>query len=407
MKEQFRKFQMIASLTLGSLPIAVMLFAYMEPSLLSWAWVYPAAYGVFSMLGIWIPKRSRLLYGIVMSVVSLALSVLLAKNFNGIPLLIAAALYLVLFLWSLTICAWPSNRELPALLRLACFALHMVAQFAVSMDRVTSQPVLASQALGLNAAFIAFLFLLPFSMNRGSINKASTKTRSVPNGTRRKNTWMTLILVVLACLASFIPYVYDWMKKLILWFAGMLLRLLAPEPSDPHVPPDTPATGAVGEMIIMTETEPSGIAEFLEFIMLVLGVSAIVALLVLFIVLLIRKLKRWVVNAWEMLEKYAGAVSEDYEDEITDTRGESSGERIGKKRIAVHWEKEQIPASPSENIRYRYRRLLRKHPEWTANTTARENLPRNLAEIYEQARYSGRTVTESEAELFRTESAKQ
>ena len=157
----------------------------------------------------------------------------------------------------------------------------------------------------------------------------------------------------------------------------------------------------------MTETKPSGLVELLELILLVLSVAAVAALLVLIMIRLFRRIKIWIGNVWEMLEKYADAVSEDYEDEITDTRGESSGERIGKKRRTVRRKKEQIPANPGENVRYRYRRLLRKHPEWTANTTARENLPRNLAEIYEQARYSGRTVTESDAELFRTESAKQ
>ena len=105
-----------------------------------------------------------------------------------------------------------------------------------------------------------------------------------------------------------------------------------------------------------------------------------------------------------MLERYVAAVSEDYEDEIKDTRMESEGERIIKKRRQSVWKKEQAPANPGENIRFRYRQLLRKHPQWTANTTARENMPEELAELYEQARYSSHPVTESQAVRFSAKS---
>jgi len=62
--------------------------------------------------------------------------------------------------------------------------------------------------------------------------------------------------------------------------------------------------------------------------------------------------------------------------------------------------------SPRETIRYRYQRLLRKHPEWAQSTTARENIPTELARLYEQARYSCHPIDESEAERFQTGSRK-
>ena len=58
--------------------------------------------------------------------------------------------------------------------------------------------------------------------------------------------------------------------------------------------------------------------------------------------------------------------------------------------------------SPGERIRDRYLRLLRKHPDWTAHTTARENIPEELATLYERARYSAHNPTEGEAEQFRS-----
>lgn len=401
MKELFRKYQLIASLALGSAPVAVLIFLMLGPELLPWAWIYPVAYGIFCILAPWIPGKGRLFYGVMVSAAALALSLWLAGNGAWVPVLLTDACYLALFFWSLMIFRYPPAWELPDLLRLVCGGLHMIAQFAVYMDRSESRFLLTEQAPGLHAAFVAFLFLLPFSMNRVSVNKASAKHRPVPDGMRHKNTWMTAALVALAGLMSFIPYIFEWFKKILLWLVTMLAKLLQFSPVEQQGTQSAPVVESSGEMVPVVE-ETSLVAEILEAAMIVLGVIVIIGLCVAALVLLLRKLKIWLADVWGRLEQYAAAVAEDYEDEITDIRKESLGERIAAKRRGAFWQREQIPAQPVENIRYRYRRLLRKHPQWTADTTARENMPRELAELYEKARYSNHAVTEKEAEQFHT-----
>ena len=400
MKELFRKFQLIASLALGSAPVAVLVFAFLEPSLLSLAWLYPVAYGVFCILCAWIAPKVRLVYGIVVSVGSLILSVLSADGFARLPLLITAVCYGILFLWSLTVFGWPPNRELPDLFRLACILLHVITQFVIFMDEAEPQSLLTEQALGLRAAFLAYLVLLLLSMNRSSIHKASFQTRRVPDGMRRKNTLMTVVLAVLAGLASFIPYVYDWVKAALVWLVRTLMRPLTSKPSEPEGAPVVPPEGMVGESTPMTDPEQGPLGEILEMILLILGIMIMIGVLMLFAVVFVRKLMKWMKNVWFKLEQYASAVAEDYEDEITDIRKESLAEGIKRQRRTGLWKKEPVLADPGENIRYRYRWLLRKHPKWTASTTARENMPRKLAELYEKARYSDHPVTESEADVF-------
>ena len=56
--------------------------------------------------------------------------------------------------------------------------------------------------------------------------------------------------------------------------------------------------------------------------------------------------------------------------------------------------------TPAQRIRYRYQRLLYKHPNWDQGSTARENLPTVAAAVYEQARYSSHPVTQEDAALF-------
>ncbi len=402
MRELFRKFQLVATLALGSAPVAVLIFVLWAPELLSWAWVYPVAYGVFCVLSAWIRAKARLIYGIVVSVAAIVLSLLLADHYAWLPILLTDVCYLSLFLWSLTIFGWPPNAELPDLIRLICGALHLIAQFVVYMDQAESRFLLTAQAPGLHAAFVGFLLLLPFSMNRVSINKASTKTRPIPDGMRRKNTWMTAALVALAGLASFVPYIYDWLKAAILWIVRMLLKLLLQSrPTEPQATQGTTPAETAGEVVPVIE-ETSPLSEIFEAILLVFGILVTVGICVLFVVLVLRRLKKWIGDVWARLEQYAAAVAEDYEDEVTDIRAETQGERINSKRRNALWRKEPVPSQPGENIRYRYRRLLRKHPQWTANTTARENIPPELAKLYEKARYSDHPITQSEAESFRT-----
>ena len=103
------------------------------------------------------------------------------------------------------------------------------------------------------------------------------------------------------------------------------------------------------------------------------------------------------------LSMYMSTASQDYVDEITDTReegGEASGSLLSRLRRSLSRVNEKN-LTPAQRIRYRYRLLLRRHPDWPQSHTARENLPPESASLYEAARYSGQEITEQDAETFK------
>ena len=100
---------------------------------------------------------------------------------------------------------------------------------------------------------------------------------------------------------------------------------------------------------------------------------------------------------------------EDFSDEITRTRGKRL--KKSKEMQEPQENKERLPMfsgrmTPVQKIRYRYRQLSRKHPEWTVQSTARENLQERAAGLYELARYSNHPVQEADAESFKKETKK-
>lgn len=402
MSELFRKFQMMSTLALGSVPLIVLLFAYSEHSHLDYVWIYPIVYLAFSMIGLLVNKKIRLVYGILISAFALALCFLFVSGSELFPALAAVLLYALLFLWSISMASWPSNFELPVLIRFALFGVHLVTQYAVLADRIEAKPLLTSHAPGLHLAFIGYLFLVLLSMNRDSMSKASTEFRRVPQSMRRKNVIMTLVLFALACGASFIPYIYDWLKKFVVWLIGIIILLMSRQQSDSQSTVTTSApTETIEESLPMTEYQPKELSPIFEFIILAFGGLVFTCVVVFLVYWLIKRAISLAGRLWGVLERYAAAASEDYEDEITDTRKDAAGERIAKKRQrGIMKEELQKPTNPGQRIRFLYRRLLRKHPEWTADTTARENIPVDLAMLYEHARYSDNAVLDEEAERF-------
>ena len=114
----------------------------------------------------------------------------------------------------------------------------------------------------------------------------------------------------------------------------------------------------------------------------------------------IRLLIKGVRRLIDAVDAAVNAHTDDYEDEITDTRqdGQSETRKESKEKKPKVSESNM---TPKERIRYRYRKLSQKHPEWQAHNTARENLPEDPASLYERARYSEHPITPEEAEQFK------
>lgn len=402
MRDWIHKLQLAGSLALGSVPVAAVLFAYAAPGVLDWAWVYPAAYLLLTMIGIRIPGRWRLFYGILGILLPVGAGLSLAGAY-WLPVLGANLFYGLLLLWSLTMSRWPLNWELPALPRIGGFVLHLAGQLVLFSDGLKPEPMLGAWKPWLRACFLGYILLTVLSMNRDSMNSASDEKRSVSQGMRRKNTVMTLGLFGLAMLASFIPYIYDWIKRLVLWVVMLVLRLLALLTPEQQTGGNQTSGAEPEGFAPMEESEPSLLARILEIVAMVLAAIAVLALLFLLARWLFQKLKLLLRKLWRLMERYAAAVSEDYQEEITDTRKDSEERRIaGSRGLGLRKTGRKGPMNPGEDIRYRYQRLLRRHRDWTPDTTARENIPEEMATLYEQARYSHHTPTEADAEQFRS-----
>ena len=97
------------------------------------------------------------------------------------------------------------------------------------------------------------------------------------------------------------------------------------------------------------------------------------------------------------------AASEDYQDEISDTREGGERKRLFRKFVRKPDPLKGIDAAklpPRERVRFYYLRARLRHPGWVPEQTAREHLPADAAEIYERARYSAHEVRESDASRF-------
>jgi hypothetical protein len=117
----------------------------------------------------------------------------------------------------------------------------------------------------------------------------------------------------------------------------------------------------------------------------------------------LRRLLEMLKDGWRLLGKWLETASstqhDDYIDEISDTRDDATVAVRKKRRDPI------LPPrnmTPNQKIRYRYKRLLIKHPEWKQYYTARENLPEEAAKLYERARYSTHPITGEEAEQFQS-----
>lgn len=138
----------------------------------------------------------------------------------------------------------------------------------------------------------------------------------------------------------------------------------------------------------------------LETIILYIGAAISVAFLGWILFRLGKKLVRLVQDSWDLFGKFLAASSEDYVDEVSDTRDMGETEQISRrKRKRIRYKDDQT-LPPEEQIRRRYQYLKHDHTDWVPGATAREKLPEQAASIYEHARYSERTVSSEEARTF-------
>ncbi|MGN0971576.1 MAG: hypothetical protein ACI4OY_06440, partial [Aristaeellaceae bacterium] len=298
------------------------------------------------------------------------------------------------------------EKEPPPFWYVAGLLLHLAAQLMVNIARRTGDnAVFIAAAPMLMVGFILFAALSMLSINRSSMDQAAMGRQKIPASMRRLNTLLTTGLLAAGLLISAIPAIKRWVEQawdvlmvMLLRFLGWLAQLLprsaptgegASEPMDMSGLGDAPA-------------EPGLLAVILEKVAFVIAAIAAVILAVLAVRFLYRQLKKLARRLVDMMRRYAAASTEDYDDEITDTREEGErGRNLPlqslRRRLALGDDK-SLP--PAERIRRRYARVRLKHADWQDSRTARETLPEDAACLYERARYSEHPVTPEDAEEF-------
>jgi len=246
------------------------------------------------------------------------------------------------------------------------------------------------------------ILLLLFACNSITLDNATMARHRLPASMRRFNTLLTAVFAAICALIALLPAVgrglarcWDGIVAAITYVVLLLNRLFAGEAavggSPAGMPDFVPVSGAI--------ERPSAFAIIMEKILTAFTVVFIILGTLYLLRLALRQAIRLSRRLYAALHRYVSIASEDYEDEITDTR-EDDGERTHLLSRRHKRRRLPTPANPGEAIRFRYARLLGDHPEWNDASTARDHLPGDAAHLYERARYSEHPVSQEDADAF-------
>lgn len=390
--ELLRKGQFLLLMACAVNPIPLLIYVAFASMLLPFAWLLPLAYILLALLSFRIPGKFRLLYGVGGCVVLLGLGyAMLLSGAHWITML-APALYAGVLMASLPVASWPPNKEISplwyytgALLHVAVFVFKFIykAFNGFSMDSIDP---------GLLLSFFVMVILVMLSLTRINLS-ASANGRQKPSAFMwQKNITLTVVFFILAALIALVPAIYEALEAVFGWFGSLIKRLIDSIEVE-NIVNDLDGGGA-------TPTEPgtpqgeSLLEKILNIIFHIVWYGVLVALIAPWIPKIIRAISRFFKKLLSGASTYISDASGDYEDEVTNLR---SAPKQKKQRFSSA-EERSLP--PAQRIRYRYRRLMSKHPEWESGSTARENLSDQAAPLYEKARYSDHPITEADAARF-------
>ena len=395
-----RKWQMPWLIAFGSLPVGLIYCANMGGHWWNAA-ALAAMYGLLTTLCLPVRGRMRLAVGVVCAAAMLGMGTLLPQEngrFGATPI---SAMYAVLILLNLPVSGWERGRELPPAVGGVSLAVFIIAQILVNADdrQIYSEEVRTLLTL----SFVFFLTLAMLWMNRSSLNCAANGRETVPVSMRRKNMLLTFGVVAAALLISAIPALVravEWIWDGLMACIGAVLRWLANLMAAEETVAGTDAGGS-GGMLPAEAAEPGWLAILLQRVFMAVAIVVAAVAIAFALKVICRKLKVLMALLMRQMRRYLAASTEDYEDEVTDTREDGERTRIleRRRRTSVPRMNERR-MSPVERVRNRYRLLQARHAEWPYSSTARENLADETAAIYERARYSSHDVTCEDAERF-------
>lgn len=390
-----RKAQHPLMMATGTLPVLLLLLARLSPMASSKLPIFLLVYIGLAWLCILLPGRWRVPCAIAGSILLFIAAFLLLPIRQQWFLLTVPAAYSGLLVCALPIGGWPMEKELPPFWIASGIVFHLLAQIFTKSNR-----------LMLMIVFLLFAAMALLSLNRSSLNMAAQARVSVPVQMRHRNTLLTLGLLALSVLVASMPAIAGFLQRCwneILTGIKSILHFIASLLSRQE---GGAGSGESGAFIAMAGEEeslaPSLFQRIVEIVVSIVAVIALLALLVWLGRKLFRRLRQLLGWLWQRLNQLSSAAVKDYEDEITDTRDDGQYQHTSVfKQLRMRLSRmDESRMSPAERIRYRYLRLRMKHQEWSEASTARENLPEEAAQLYEQVRYGNMVSTDEEAQQF-------
>lgn len=403
----FRVLRFPLLISTAVLPIAMILVGKYAPELTSMVWLWPVSYLVLDGLGTQVRGRLRPLFA-VGQILALAL-VTLVPGWVRVhcACLLLPALYGGLLLMGLALSPRQRNEEIPGFWYFSGILVHLIAQVFLLVDRTSGGGVLQPMAGWILADFFAHILIILISLNQAQLVTAAGGRQNPPLSMLRKNLMLIAGFFAAALLIAFLPKVaegitalFQMVMKMIGGFLALVSQLFEMEATPGAAP------GAASEGMLPMAEDAKTMPVWLDYLLRGVAFLLVTAAVIGIIVILARKIIALTKKLKLLLTRYLHAVSEDYVDEITDTREDRSQTQYRDLRERRLSARHLRRLSPTQQIRHRYRVLLGRHPEWSPGSTARENLNASAARIYEQIRYGGRDAGEDDARRFASETKK-
>ena len=395
--EWFRKLQLLLAVAMALYPLHWLSAAWLGAPYVGVVWLFSVGALLAGCLALTLPGKLRPVFGVLVCMVLLAGTVFFAPSGELLLWTVQALLACVQILCDLPTASKDSRSEIPGSWISIGIMAHVAGQVALLTDWASDRP-----GWMLRLSFFLYVLLVMLSVNRQSLLSASGKRRSVPHSLRRRNTVLTVILFGVSLLGGLLPSAVTAVKDILLdalrWIGEKLAQLLS-DVGQGEGNASQQVMEAVPQM--MDEGgEMKGLPAVLETIMLYIGAAIAIVFFAWILFRLGKKLLHWARESWDLFGKYLSASTEDYVDEVSDTRdlGEAEGIARRKRRRVRYKDDPDLP--PSERIRRCFQYLKHGHTDWGPGSTAREKLPGQAATIYEKARYSYGAVSSEDAKAF-------
>ena len=391
---------------LDFLPVPLLLTAYYAPNFLPYVWIWPFSYVLLEGLSTAIRGKWRVLYGGCELAAMTALAVWMGSWITHWSVYMIPAMYGGVLLVELPRSPEAKLAQTHLLIyEIMGIAAHLVAQLFSYSAQIRNDAVLNAVMPWLTVSFFLFILLALILRNETALSHVSSGRLLVSAIMKRKNLLLTLALFGIALGIACVPVVVSAIKAVFLWgiaalqwavdvFAS-LFRLDGLNGGE--------SSGSDGPMLPFEGGQTPDSSQLSSAVITIIALLLVAAMLCLGSYWLIKKLIVLARVLYRKLSRYLHAVSEDYVDEITDTREDNDQSVYCGKQQKKLSGKEMRKLPPDQRIRYRYWLLMRKHSQWLPGSTARENLNTAAASIYEHVRYGEYAASEADDRQFADE----